>query len=97
VAGLIRDDKQQRGKPRDFYVMDWRITVAEAASKLTGGNKSKLAAKLGVDRSTVAGWENPQRRKKGLCGVIPEKYLMQVSELLADASPENVNAPRHED
>lgn len=64
---------------------DYRpVTVEHAAEVLCNGNKAKLAQILCVHRSTVAGWENPERRKKGLCGVIPEQYLPKVFQLIAD-------------
>lgn len=58
------------------------------ADLLTDGNRSELARLLGVHRSTVAGWENPERRAFGMCGYIPERYIPTVLRLLRERGSE---------
>jgi hypothetical protein len=48
---------------------------------IADGKPAKLARLLGVHRSTVSGWKNSQRRAKGMCGTIPQKYLANVMKI----------------
>lgn len=60
------------------------ITPLEKITQsLARGSRSELARILGVHRSTVSGWDNPERRAKGMCGTIPEKYAATVLEVAA--------------
>lgn len=48
---------------------------------LADGNRSELARLLGIERSTVSGWANPERRARGMCGTVPEKYIPSVLDI----------------
>ncbi|MCB5201682.1 helix-turn-helix domain containing protein [Neorhizobium sp. T786] len=50
---------------------------------LASGSRSELARLLDVHRSTVSGWDNPERRAKGMRGTIPEKYVRAVVRIAA--------------
>ncbi len=60
------------------------MTPLEKITKeLAKGSRSELARILGVHRSTVSGWNNPERRAKGMCGTVPEKYVATVLQVAA--------------
>jgi hypothetical protein len=48
---------------------------------LANGCRARLARLLGVNRSTVTGWGNAERRPDGLCGTIPPRYIPVVLNL----------------
>lgn len=54
--------------------------VVEVIAK---GKRCELARLLDLNRSTITGWDNPQRRAKNMCGCIPVEYFPKIRALYA--------------
>lgn len=52
-----------------------------AVRLLANGSRAEFARLLGVNRSTVTGWDIAERRPDGLCGTIPLRYIAAVMDL----------------
>ncbi|WP_172373316.1 hypothetical protein [Mesorhizobium sp. NZP2234] len=47
------------------------------------GRRAELARLLGVNRSTITGWDNAERRPDGMGGTIPAAYVPKLLKIAA--------------
>lgn len=57
-------------------------------NKLAGGRRSRLAEMLGIHRSTISGWDNPERRSDGMVGTIPDRYIAKIRQIAEERGVE---------
>lgn len=60
-----------------------KTPLDQVVTEIAKGKRSELARLLEVNRSTVTGWDNPQRRKKNMSGCIPVEYFPKIRAIYA--------------
>lgn len=65
--------------------MNAKTPLQYVTDELANGRRAELARLLGLSRSTITGWNNPQRRACGMVGTVPLDYVPKLQAIAAAA------------